>query len=188
MPHTTSHMNLRTLTRQRLCLSRKKQAGLTLVEILVSVLILSVGLLGLASLQVQGLNNNQTAYYRSVATMLAYGMSDRIRANRVAALAGSYTTAIGDAPSGNTSCVGTGGCSSSTLKTFDINQWKCSLGGYNANANCSAGNLNIQGPLPSGDGSITFANSLYTINITWDDNRDGAVDGSDPTFSMTFLP
>lgn len=60
-----------------------KTKGFTLVEVLVAMAILAVGLLGLASLQAIALKDNQDAYLRSQANLLAYEMSDRIRANAV---------------------------------------------------------------------------------------------------------
>lgn len=56
--------------------------GFTLVEVLVSMIILAIGLLGLASLQGISLKNNQDAYLYSQANALAYEMSDLIKANR----------------------------------------------------------------------------------------------------------
>ena len=67
-----------------------RQKGFTLLEVLVAVLVLAIGLLGLAGLQATSLRVNQSASMRSQATNLAYDMADRIRANRGAALAGSY--------------------------------------------------------------------------------------------------
>ncbi len=57
--------------------------GFTLIEVLVSMFILAIGLLGLASLQGISLKNNQDAYLYSQANALAYEMSDRIKANRL---------------------------------------------------------------------------------------------------------
>lgn len=56
-------------------------AGFTLIEILVTVIVLSIGLLGLAGLQATSLKFNSTAYQRSQATSLAYDIIDRMRAN-----------------------------------------------------------------------------------------------------------
>ncbi|MGZ8157566.1 MAG: type IV pilus modification protein PilV [Methylobacter sp.] len=56
--------------------------GFTLIEVLVSMIILALGLLGLASLQGISLKNNQDAYLFSQANALAYEMSDRIKANK----------------------------------------------------------------------------------------------------------
>jgi type IV pilus assembly protein PilV len=70
------------------------QRGFSMIEVLVSLLVLSIGLLGLAMLQVQGLKFNSDAYVRTQATILAYDLMDRMRANNKAAEAGSYTVAI----------------------------------------------------------------------------------------------
>jgi len=63
-------------------LPSKNQRGFTLLEILVAIVVLSIGLLGLAGLQVVSLNNNQVAYYRAIASQQAYDMADRLRANQ----------------------------------------------------------------------------------------------------------
>ena len=55
--------------------------GFSLVELLVSVVILSVGVLGTLALQARALNDNQDAYLRTQAIFLAYDMGDRINAN-----------------------------------------------------------------------------------------------------------
>jgi len=67
--------------------------GMTLVEVLVAVLVLSIGLLGLASLQMTVLRSNHSAYLRSQATLLAQDITERMLANRSAALAGKYDAA-----------------------------------------------------------------------------------------------
>ncbi len=63
-----------------------RQRGMTLIEILVTVLVLAVGLLGMASLTVGSLKNNQGAFLRTQATILAYDMADRMRANSAEAI------------------------------------------------------------------------------------------------------
>jgi len=166
-----------------------RQMGFTLTEILVALLVLSVGLLGLAALQLTGLRNNQSAYYRSIATTLAYDIADRIRANKTAEEAGSYTVDIGDAPAAGTTNCAPGPCGTSAMATYDISHWKCSLGNWNTNAVCANANaLRVQGDLPLGDGSIASAGGVYTVTIRWDDDRSGAVDAGDPSFTMSFQP
>jgi|SRR5690625_433561 len=64
----------------------KGQMGLTLVEVLVAVLVLSIGLLGLAALQGISLQSSQGAYFRTQATNAAYEVADFARANRISAL------------------------------------------------------------------------------------------------------
>jgi len=55
--------------------------GVTLIEVLVAIVITSIGILGFASLQFLGLNSNQSAYYRSQASFIASDLSERMRAN-----------------------------------------------------------------------------------------------------------
>lgn len=68
----------------------RSETGVTLVEVLVSVAVLSIGLLGLAQLQMNGVRQSQSALLRTQATMLAYSMADRMRANRAGVTAGAY--------------------------------------------------------------------------------------------------
>lgn len=63
-----------------------KTRGVSLIEILIAVLVLSIGLLGLASLQGFSLQAGQSAYHRTQATNLAYEIADFTRLNRSAAL------------------------------------------------------------------------------------------------------
>ncbi len=59
---------------------QKQQQGFTLIEVLVAVVVLSIGLLGLAGLQTTGLRNNQSAYYASQAAIYANDIFERMRA------------------------------------------------------------------------------------------------------------
>lgn len=63
-----------------------RQGGMALLEAMIAVAVLSFGLLGLAGLQLAGIKSNQVAYQRSVATMQAYDMADRMRAEMVSAV------------------------------------------------------------------------------------------------------
>ncbi len=58
--------------------------GFTLVEVMVAVVILAIGLLGMATLMMNSLQSNESAYSRSQATLLAYDILDRMRVNKVA--------------------------------------------------------------------------------------------------------
>lgn len=68
----------------------QKQLGVSLIEILVAILILSFGLLGVAGLMTTGMKNTQSSQYRTQASFLAYDMAERMRTNRQAALNGDY--------------------------------------------------------------------------------------------------
>ncbi len=128
--------------------------GFSLLEILVALLVLSVGLLGLAGLQLNGLRSNQDSYNLSQAMAQAYDMADRMRANMTGIAA--YATNSTVIPS-DPGCI-TGGCSSPQLAQYDLFQWNT------ANANL----------LPSGKGLVSVSGNIYTITVMWDQFRTGA--------------
>lgn len=70
--------------------SRRAQRGAGLIEVLVAVLIMSIGLLGVAAMQAVTLRNTQSAAGRSQAVMHAHAMLDVLRANREVAIIGQY--------------------------------------------------------------------------------------------------
>lgn len=150
-----------------------KDSGFTLIEVLIATLVLAVGLLGLAGLQVTSIRNNLSAYNRSQATQLAYDMADRMRANKNASvdpatgnvIAGSvYLTMALASAVAQANCTTVTGCSGAQMAQNDLFQWNAAL----------------IGTLPSGTGTITVvaATRIFTITINWDDNRDGDVDGN----------
>lgn len=67
-----------------------RQRGTTLIEALVAVVVLSIGLLGMAGLQANALKLNQTSMQRSQAAILAYSILDQMRSDTAAAKAGDY--------------------------------------------------------------------------------------------------
>lgn len=75
------------MNRQAVFAKRHRQSGTTMIEVLVTILVMSVGLLGLAALQGFSLQAGQSAYYRTQATNLAYEVTDFARVNRSAAIA-----------------------------------------------------------------------------------------------------
>jgi type IV pilus assembly protein PilV len=112
-------------------LSANQQAGFTLLEILVAIVVLSLGLLGLAGLQAASLRNNQVAYYRGIAAQQAYDMADRIRANLAGVAAGNYDnlTAVTPAdPACFNADAGHAGCSAANMAVTDHSQWNSNNG------------------------------------------------------------
>jgi len=100
--------------------------GFTMLEVLVSILIVSIGMLGLAGLQAAALKNGQSAYYRSLATQLAYDMSDRMRGNINGVLGNSYNrTGINtDYATAVAACTTTAGCVAADLARNDAFEWQ----------------------------------------------------------------
>ena len=135
----------------------KTQAGFTLLEVLISIFILGVGLLGLASLQITGLKSGHSAQLRTEAIVHVYDIIERMRINKVIAQAGGYDIALGDAAPATSSVVDT-----------DRGGWKTALA------------LN----LPGGDGAIATNADVTTITVQWDDSR-GVGGSGNQTFSIS---
>ncbi len=106
--------------------SQKSQMGAGLIEVLVAILLLGVGLLGLAGLQTQSLKYNNEAYLRSRATILAQDMADRLRANRDVAITNTslYTFKLTDTPGSNLTLCDSSNCSPQQLAQYDFAQWR----------------------------------------------------------------
>ena len=100
----------------------RSQAGTTLVEALIALLILSLSALGYAALQLQGVSKNASALWRSKATQLAYGMADRLRANQGGVAAGAYTRLVASVTAPQ--CGATSPCSLADMATADYARWR----------------------------------------------------------------
>lgn len=114
--------------------SLHRQSGLTLVEILIAALILSVGLLSLAGLQVASLKSTQGATHKQQASFMIHELFERMRSNRVAALAGEYNTvdALGAAVNVvdcsavvGTDCGNSTACTTAQLAAYDLHTVQC---------------------------------------------------------------
>jgi type IV pilus assembly protein PilV len=101
---------------------RVKQTGFTMVEVLVALVVLAIGLLGIAALYLNSLQSGRTAIYRTQAVNLAADLADRIRANRTAQAA--YGTLFADAEVEVAGCYTTGGCIDTDLASSDLARWK----------------------------------------------------------------
>ncbi len=133
----------------------RHQHGVGLIEVMVAVLVVSIGFLGIAALQAHALTTNNSAMARSMATMASYSILDAMRADRVAALSGAYNhTVHGD----NCPAVG------DALASRQLNQW-CQL---------LAGSL---GASDATTGEVKCVNQgECTITIAFDDSRAGGGD------------
>lgn len=131
-----------------------KQEGVGLIEILVTLVVLGVGIIGIVGLQTTALKNNNSAMMRSQAVILSYAMFDILRANRTAAMSDSYDMSMS-----------TGSCpapSASGLVGSDQTYWIGILQAALGNTAC---------------GSIDCDNGgNCTLQVRWDDQN--ATDGS----------
>ena len=101
---------------------RRRQSGFSMVEVLVALVVLAIGLLGIAALYLNSLQSGRTAIYRTQAINLASDLADRIRMNRTAQ--GAYATLFADAEVPVGTCATTGGCSDADLAATDLFGWK----------------------------------------------------------------
>lgn len=85
-------------------LVRRMQHGASLIEVLIAVLVVAIGLLGVAALQASALRNSQSAYERTQATIMSYSLLDAMRADLAATRNGDYNTTgfLCAAPTGTT--------------------------------------------------------------------------------------
>jgi type IV pilus assembly protein PilV len=165
-----------------------RSGGFTLIEVLVSLVVLSVGLLGTAKLMLVSSRSNDSAYLRSQATELAYEILDNIRANQQQAVAGAYATALTAAPADpGFTCIGNVSCTPANLALYDIYQWKLRL-------NATSG-ISPAGALPGGQGSVattlTGTQTTVVITVSWDDSvaqsSFGAATGTQSVTLQTLL-
>lgn len=135
----------------------KRQRGTSLIEVLIAVLVMAVGALGVAAMQVVSLRNSQSALERTQVAVATYSILDSMRANRTAATQGFYDTDLTcTVPTTNDSLVGS-----------DLSRWYTELQqGINTNA-CA---------------SIDCVGDVCTVVVQWNDER---ATGGDDEQSLT---
>jgi type IV pilus assembly protein PilV len=131
----------------------RNQSGVGLIEVLVAVLVLSIGFLGIAALQARSLSMNNSAMARSVATMDSYSILDAMRADLVNAQNGAYNTS---SPLAANACP----TSTGTLADTQLTQWCQQLGAGLGVSGSTTGNINCTGSL-----------GVCTITVTYDDSK-----------------
>jgi type IV pilus assembly protein PilV len=157
-------------------MKHRSENGFTLIEVLVSMIILSIGLLVLVAMQLTAMQNTQGGYLRAQASMVAYDIMDRMRANIPAVTNGDYDLAI-EAPAPDIpACTGAlANCARVEMANFDLGQWRTMAGIY----------------LPAGNGSVTTVDNTgttqVTVNLVWTDPY--SADGGAETMALvTELP
>jgi len=123
---------------------RNQQFGVSLIEVLVAVLVLSLGLLGMAGLQTSALRNNQSALERSVAIIESYSIVDAMRVDRVNAVNGVFNILIDGTPVGG------------TFAGNELSKWR--------------GRLTAQLG-PGARGAVDCDGPACTITVLWQDER-----------------
>jgi len=123
-----------------------RQRGVGLIEVLVAVLVLTIGLLGAAALQATALRGNQASYERTQVSILTQSIFDAMRANVAGVTGGAYETSgwVCSPPAAG------------TLAASDTSRWI----------------TNVQAQInPGACGSITCTGRACTVGVRWDDSR-----------------
>lgn len=142
------------------------ESGFTLMEILISLFVLSIGLLGMAGLQIGGMNSTKSAQTRTLATLAAYDIIDRMRTNTDGVSAGDYDSVSCSSSGSLPSCISSStGCTSSELTTYDVYDW------------CT----NYVDTLPDGSATVAKSGNVHTITVNWTE----ASDADSPSKAVT---
>lgn len=128
------------------------EQGIGMIEVLISLLVLSIGLLGMAALQARGLTMTTESLQRTQATILANDIIERARANRVNVADYDTNGFFSPAPS----CDQTFAVANASVVTDDLDEWQNNLG-------CL---------LAGGNGQVVVNGNNLTVTITWQDRTE----------------
>ncbi len=161
-----------------------RQAGIGLIEILVTVLLLSVGFLAAAQMQVQGMRFSQGAYMQSQAYFMASDMMDRMRSNIDGVAAGHYDSAVTSSSASNPNC-SVNFCNDNQLAFQDIFDWSTNLHPLLGTPNFvpllpSSTNVTARGEIEA------QGNGMYTVSVYWSEKIGS--DHTEQVMSVEFAP
>jgi len=152
----------------------RAQRGFSMLEILITLFLLTMWLLASAGVQSSSLQFTKAAAFRTQAVYLATELAERMQANKPAAVAGSYVYG-GSTITSSTDCT-TSLCSSAALATFDLAEWSGRVTAALPNATVSITDAGVANPI------------TYTIVVSWTDRRTDrtyASTGTSEAFSYT---
>lgn len=148
----------------------QRQRGFSMIEVLVTLLIISLALLGTAGLQAYSMRLNKGGQFRTLAVFLVADLAERIEANKPAAILGLYAAADSSAaPAEDNTCVA-GPCDAGTLATFDLASWQrvvaASLPQSSWEVCIDADRNNVC------DAAVASSNPInYLIRVSWVDRQ-----------------
>ncbi len=137
---------------------KRKQSGSSMVEVLVTLVVIATGLLGIASMQMVSMKNANSSYQRYVASLYAYDMMERMRSNPAGVNAGQYNNITANGSGTATACDNNNVCSSAQMAAWDAWKW---------------GNQ-ISDKLPNGVGTVAVGSDGYVITVSWSEQDTGA--------------
>jgi type IV pilus assembly protein PilV len=168
--------------------TRCGEGGFTLLEVLIAIVIFSIGLLGIAGLQVSGMRFTQDSQLRAIAVAQAEAMADRMRANPRGFKDGLYNMGAGMPTSYPVDCYAAQ-CTREQLATFDLVTWNLPAADPSrtpeSNADVLPGGKGVvcldSTPDDGEDGAWACDNTgdLYAIKVRWTERAIGAEDTAD---------
>lgn len=171
-----------------------RQRGISLIEVMMSVLIFSIGLLGLAGLMVMATRSNHAAYLRTQVTFMANSMADRMSGNPTGLWNGDYnSTAYPIAPAA-AGCGAGAPCSPADLAKHDQQLWSDQLRTFlpNPSAQIDCSGVGSVGYDPSSQLNLRPPyGGTCTMKITWSERQAGDQAHSDnlnQSFVWEFQP
>jgi type IV pilus assembly protein PilV len=159
----------------RLCVTgRRHLPGITLIEVMIAMLVISVGVLGVTGMQLVSMHQNQSAMLRTVALMLGNDIIDRMLANPAI----DYSPVTFDStPLSAVNCI-KNVCSPTQMAEYDVAVWKCSINSIldplMNTPHQVCGEFGVAGSLPEGVGSIEKTGTVYRVTVQWLDDRSGS--------------
>jgi len=135
-----------------------------MIEVLLAVVVLAIGLMAGSKMQMLGMNFTQGAQLRTTATMAANDIIDRMRINPQGVASGGYDNANTNNAPADPGCVANG-CTPAQLAEHDLRVWASYFGKVDG--------ANTITPLAGATGTITVANNVYEVKITWSERVHG---------------
>ncbi len=161
-----------------------RSQGFTLVEILIAVVIFSIGLLGIAGLQVAGMRFTHGSQLRTIAVGQVESMADLMRANLFAVQNGKYNVKDTAIPQTTTPDCATVVCNSTERAAYDLKVWNYHQDNSPIQSNADAlplGNgVVCRDSTPndgaSGNWACDNSGDVYAIKVEWQERTVGGND------------
>jgi type IV pilus assembly protein PilV len=160
----------------------RRAAGFSLIELMVALVVFTVGLLGLGLLISSSVRSNHVGMLHTHATFVAEALVDRMRANLPGLWTNAYNgTFTGGGPGPGSACTGGSACGPAALAVRDTNAWSQMMGQLLPNSNATVRCVTRGGAVPPTATEI-FSSPVYdgtcTITLSWSEvgeSVDGAV-------------
>lgn len=170
------------------------QSGISLIEVLATVIVIAVGLLGASSMQLLSLKGSSSSHYRVQATVMVNALAERMRFNQDGVKDGEYLVTADtpischDLPDSYVNC-SKDSCNAEQLALFDLQQTKCGLATIEGIKRGGIANV-----LPEGDVVVSCGDEVctenieHTITVSWLARKNDTTDNEKETVSLAFIP